>query len=897
MEKKEKLKGKSNRRISAKTSSRDITGNVTNTTIQARASLHAERENFRNSLETLPFGVQILSQDSEILYLNRVMLKMWGYDSLEELKAVRLEKTFTPGSVLIVRRIYKERKAGIIPPVHELTMIRKNGQLRDLRVYTQEIHWNNQPCFQMIYEDITDRKKADIELSRRAMLLDATNDGILLTDMEGNILFANEAICQAYKLKREQIRHLDTFDRTLISPGNYQAMNELIQQHGATTLEIKRLDPQGNPRFVEIRARVIRIDDKDLVMSISRDITDRKKIVEELKTEKDNYLNSIETSPFGIQIITYDGQKLLYANRTMMDIWGYHNIEEEMAVPLEKKFTSASLALIQELNKRRVAGDFPRQWELTAINRNGELRNLEAHSKEFIWDGERAAQVVYQDITERRRAEQALQAERENYHNSLNLSPFCVQIISREGRLIFTNRTMLDMWGFQDMAEEKAAPLERKFTPDSITTIGELNRRWMADEPETQVEMTLIRKDRQLRNYLVHNKEIVWDGQSAIQAIYQDITEQKLMEEQLRRSEEKFSRIFRNSPDPILFFSLANGRIADMNEVFMEMTGFTTGEVLGRTMLELDLWRNPADYDHYFNSHRIQGHAPPMSTDIRIKSGEIRNCVVSGEQIDLPDGKYIVCIIRDITELRKRQESLIVTDRLSSIGEMASGIAHELNNPLTSVIGLAGLLLETDLPVEIRNDVSIIYQEAKRTGEIIKNMLAFARNHSAIRQAIDINKLITSTTQIRAYEQNLTNIKVINQFTADMPIIHADPIQLQQVFLNLIINAEYFMIEAHGGGTLTITTECIGNIARISFADDGPGISQEALSHLFDPFYTTKPVGKGTGLGLSICYGIITEHGGRIYVRNLPETGAVFVIELPLGDQADADRSNVGKMG
>jgi len=136
--------------------------------------------------------------------------------------------------------------------------------------------------------------------------------------------------------------------------------------------------------------------------------------------------------------------------------------------------------------------------------------------------------------------------------------------------------------------------------------------------------------------------------------------------------------------------------------------------------------------------------------------------------------------------------------------------------------------------------------------------------------------------ELRAYEQRVNNIEINNRFAPDLPEIIVDGFQLQQVFLNIIINAEHFMIEAHGRGTLTIITERVGDVIRASFADDGPGIAKENLGHLFDPFFTTKEVGKGTGLGLSICHGIITAHGGRIYAESKLVKGATFVVELPM---------------
>jgi signal transduction histidine kinase len=238
--------------------------------------------------------------------------------------------------------------------------------------------------------------------------------------------------------------------------------------------------------------------------------------------------------------------------------------------------------------------------------------------------------------------------------------------------------------------------------------------------------------------------------------------------------------------------------------------------------------------------------------------------------------------IRDISERKKMEEQLIVSDRLASIGELASGVAHELNNPLTGIIGFSELLLKKNVPEEIREDLKIINREAQRTAQVVRNLLTFARKHDTTKKSVNINQAIQSVLDLRAYEQKVHNIEVVTNFAPGLPEITADVFRLQQVFINIIINAEYFMAQAHSEGKLTITTERKGNVIRASFADDGPGINKKFLKHLFNPFFTTKEVGKGTGLGLSICHGIVTEHGGRIYAENRPKKGAVFIVELPL---------------
>jgi CheY-like chemotaxis protein len=220
---------------------------------------------------------------------------------------------------------------------------------------------------------------------------------------------------------------------------------------------------------------------------------------------------------------------------------------------------------------------------------------------------------------------------------------------------------------------------------------------------------------------------------------------------------------------------------------------------------------------------------------------------------------------------------------LASVGELAAGVAHEINNPLTAVIGYAHLLLERkDIPEDIRHDVEIINEGAQRVAGIIRKLLVFARQTKPERKYVDINEIISTTLDLRAYSLQSNNVKVIFQLDPDLPMTVVDPSQLQQVFLNLIINAETEVKLAHGGGKLAIKTEQIGNTIRISFKDNGPGIARGNLEMIFNPFFTTRKVGQGTGLGLSLCHGVVTEHKGRIWAESQLGRGATFIVELPI---------------
>ena len=192
--------------------------------------------------------------------------------------------------------------------------------------------------------------------------------------------------------------------------------------------------------------------------------------------------------------------------------------------------------------------------------------------------------------------------------------------------------------------------------------------------------------------------------------------------------------------------------------------------------------------------------------------------------------------------------------------------------------------MEGDIPPDVKEDVGIIYKEAQRAAGVAKNLLTFARKQAPAKQPTNVNSILDGVLKLRAYEQRVNNIQVDSQLAPDLPEVMGDYSQLQQVFINIIINAESAMIEANKGGTLTITTQKVNKSVRASFSDDGPGITKENLNRIFDPFFTTKEVGKGTGLGLSVCHGIVAEHGGKLYARSKPGKGATFIVDLPVNN-------------
>jgi PAS domain S-box-containing protein len=240
--------------------------------------------------------------------------------------------------------------------------------------------------------------------------------------------------------------------------------------------------------------------------------------------------------------------------------------------------------------------------------------------------------------------------------------------------------------------------------------------------------------------------------------------------------------------------------------------------------------------------------------------------------------------------LRRTQEQLVHSEKLAAVGQLISGVAHELNNPLTAILGYSQLLSSSgEVGPQALGYSEKLYKQAQRTHRIVQNLLSFARQHKPERVAVQLNTILEDTLALRDYDLRMSQIHVHLDMSSELPEVPADPHQLQQVFLNLINNAVDAILETGAEGDLWVRTGVEADRAYVEFADSGPGVKD--ASRVFDPFYTTKPVGKGTGLGLSICYGIITEHGGSIQVKNAPEGGAIFRIELPLRSVESAQKS------
>ncbi|MEY4636306.1 MAG: Sensor protein ZraS [Acidobacteriota bacterium] len=307
-----------------------------------------------------------------------------------------------------------------------------------------------------------------------------------------------------------------------------------------------------------------------------------------------------------------------------------------------------------------------------------------------------------------------------------------------------------------------------------------------------------------------------------------------------------------------------------------------------RTLFIERLDRDGVVTDHLLRLRRVDG--APIWVEVTASATDSRGDELLGSS---EARLHIEALIRDVSDRKKLDDQsrdgryqLLQAEKMAALGQTISGVAHELNNPLATILSWAERLAERNVDDKTRQGLEVILAESERAARIVRNLLTFARKRQTTRAMVDLNQVVRETLALRAYEQKVNNIQVVEALAGGLPDVFADGHQIKQVLLNLLINAEQACLGAHGRGTIVVRTshDTDRGSAVLELSDDGPGIAEERQGRVFDPFFTTKEVGQGTGLGLTVAYAIVNEHSGRIWLTSRPG-GTSFFVELPVSGQ------------
>ncbi len=350
---------------------------------------------------------------------------------------------------------------------------------------------------------------------------------------------------------------------------------------------------------------------------------------------------------------------------------------------------------------------------------------------------------------------------------------------------------------------------------------------------------------------------------------------------------DKLQNILDYFPD-LIYTTDMDGTVTEFSRGGTMLLGRPRHAVLGRGLH--DIYPDGEARDRMARLLRDGRALINFETTVRRADGTTRDVMVAAALLrdDAGAARGTVGIIKDITDLKAARRHLVQAEKLSAVGEVISGVAHELNNPLAGVLGYAQLLMAGPMDPRQQKAVERIFESALRCQKIVQNLLAFARRHPSEKRYLGLNGIVEKTLDLKAYQLRVNNLKVVRDLDPDLPKTMLDFNQVQQVLLNLINNAQYAVARHQGHGTLTVASAHRGDAIVLTVQDDGAGIPPDTIGKIFDPFFTTKPVGEGTGLGLSVSYGIVKEHGGRIWADSRPGEGTTINIEFPILPDATA---------
>jgi two-component system NtrC family sensor kinase len=468
-----------------------------------------------------------------------------------------------------------------------------------------------------------------------------------------------------------------------------------------------------------------------------------------------------------------------------------------------------------------------------------------------------------------------------------------IYIVTPDDRILDANPALVRMLGY-DSKEDLLTRTLADLLPDVE------QRRALRHEVDTQPmlqgrEITVVRKDgSQLIG--LNTAAVVRDTGGKVLRYHgalMDITERREMERRLYQQQEFARRLVDSFPDLILVLDAA-GHYTFTSPRVKDILGYEPEEYDMQELGERAHLEDRAALQALFGEI-VAGRQSFASLEIRVrhKHGEWRRIRCHFSPLFAETGKIDGVIIsgRDVTELKRLEEQLIQAEKLAAMGQMLAGVAHELNNPLTAILGVTELLRErAGFEESAKRQLELTHRQARRAARIVQNLLEFSRPAAPQKKPLDVNSLIERTLQLHEHSLRRNSIEVEFHSQPGLPHVVGDANQLIQVFLNLITNAEHAIREVREAGRIQIRLGHIGGHVSITVQDDGIGILPEALPRIFDPFYTTKRPGGGTGLGLSICMSIVKEHSGSIDVETLPSGGSAFTVFLPMAT-ATADRS------
>ncbi len=845
---------------------------------QAEEALANEAIRRRILIEQSRDGIVVLDQNGNVYESNQRFAEMLGY-SLEEVRQLQVwdwEFQFPPEQVLDMIQSVDETGDHF-----ETQHRRKDGTIYDVEISTNGAVFAGEKLIFCVCRDITGRKRAEEALRESEEKFSAafrsSPDMMTIVNLQdGKYAEVNDSFVHFSGYSREElIGHSNDEFNMWVNLEERDRMTRLLEEQG--TMRHEEYDfrtKSGEICTWLCSADIINIGGESCMLAVATDITERKKAQEALRESEERFSKAFHASPGSMSISRLKDGTFIEVNESFLRDKGYTREEvigrssAELGIWKNEEHRNQVLQMLQE--QGRVHNE-PTQFR----TKSGEIRTGYM-SAEFVNLGNEPCMIILTtDITRQKQAEEQLRL----LSSVTRQVSDSIIITDPDFKITYINQAAQDLFGYSieevlgkglGIFNDKA--ISKKARQKILRTLAS-GKVWSTTATKQRKDGRAIICDCRLTPLFDEKGETC----SYID-VQRDITKTKEVEAKLQVHKQLIERILATMPEGVLVIE-SNGRILLANEAFYKI--FHTG----KKAIANKLLNEIIPVNQLFNLYKAvkQGNKENNTLEFRYQVKGLEKRIAS--VVTKMDGGRTLLTFTDVSQEREEEEKLYLTDRLASIGEMAAGLAHELNNPLTGVLALSQLLMDSDIPEEHKEDLECVYSEAKRAASIVKNVLLFARNNNYENGQASTNEVIRDVLRLREYEEKVSNITTATKLQENLPDIPMDKFQLQQVFLNLILNAEAAIKEANRPGKLSVTTERDNNHINIHFKDNGRGIKKHLLSRIFDPFFTTKDIGKGTGLGLSICYGIVVKHGGKISVKTRVNQGTTFTIRMPVAPQ------------
>jgi PAS domain S-box-containing protein len=882
---------------------------------RARETQQALQATLPVLLDTAPDCILVVNHDGRIVLANARIENMFGYPQ-EELLGHPIE-VLLPDQF---RKAHARHRVSYFstpytrPMGTDLDLIgrRKDGSEFPVDITLSPLKTEQGLLVISVVRDITERKRTEEALreseEKYRTIIQNIEDGYYEVDIAGNFTFFNDSLCRILGYPPGKLMGVNNrqYADAETSKQVYQAFNKVFRtEQPRQEFDWPIIRKDGTKRYIDTSIHLIRDAAGKPIgfRGIVRDITERKQAEEALRLSEERFSKAFNASPVIVTVSSLAEGRFLNVNDSFLRTTGFRRKEVIGRTSLELNLwpePGDRAKLYQVVQEHGSAHNL----ELNFRMKSGEMRLLRYSAETITVAQEPCLLVVAEDITERKRAEEALRESEERFRSMFEATAIGVAVADMNGRLVESNRRLQELLGYS--GEELHRMVFTEFThPDDATADMELFKELIAGKRDHyQMEKRYIRKDgRVVRGRLTVSlmRSAGNEPQFAI-AMVEDITERKRAEEALRQSEAEYRSLIQGAAYGI-YRSTAEGKFLDVNPALVAMLGYDSEAELLAANLATEIYRDPGERARVVAQYLERWDG--LEVEWKRKDGAPITVRLSGRAVRDAQGKlaYFEGIAENVTEQRLLEAQLRQAQKMEAVGRLAGGVAHDFNNLLMVMRGYTELLLgRLGANDPLRRNAEEIQKAADRATSLTQQLLAFSRKQVMQPKIFDLNAVVSDTEKMlrRLIGED---IELATLLGAELGRVKADPGQIEQVILNLAVNARDAMPQ---GGQLVMETANVeltqafarqhpgvtpGPHVMLAMSDTGVGMDAETQALIFEPFFTTKEKGKGTGLGLATVYGIVKQSGGYIWVYSEAGQGTTFEIYLPrVEDAVTADQ-------